>query len=80
MVHFRLRDELPSPRPKRFFGIVRRAFQSRRQMLRRSLAPWFSCADLEAAGVAPDRRPETLSLQEFVNLEELSHVRELTWT
>ena len=80
VVHFSLRDELPSPRPKRFFAIVRRAFASRRQMLRRSLSPWFQVSDIEAAGIDPARRPETLTMQEFVRLEEVSHERNLQWT
>ena len=80
MVHFVMRDELPSPRPKRFFAIMRRAFASRRQMLRRSLAPWFQGEDIEAAGIDPARRPETLTMEEFVRLEEVSHERKLQWT
>lgn len=80
VVYFKMRDEFPSPRPKRFFAIMRRAFHSRRAMLRRSLAPWFSADDIQAAGIDPERRPETLSMQEFVRLEEVSHERSLTWT
>ena len=80
VVHFRLRDELPSPRPKRFFAIVRRAFGARRKTLRRSLSPWFEGAQIEAAGIDPQRRPETLSMEEFLRLEQIAEEHQLQWS
>jgi 16S rRNA (adenine1518-N6/adenine1519-N6)-dimethyltransferase len=49
---------------KRFFDIVHAAFQQRRKMIRNSLKEF----NLENAGIDLNRRPETLSIEEFVKL------------
>jgi 16S rRNA (adenine1518-N6/adenine1519-N6)-dimethyltransferase len=49
---------------KQFFEIMHAAFQQRRKQLRNSLAKY----DLERAGIDLKRRPETLSLDEFVEI------------
>jgi 16S rRNA (adenine1518-N6/adenine1519-N6)-dimethyltransferase len=51
---------------KRFFEIVHAAFQQRRKQLGNSLADFAS--SLEASGIDATRRPETLSVEEFVRL------------
>ena len=51
-------------------GLVRTAFGQRRKMLRRSLAGRVGPAAFAAAGVAPDTRPEQLSVQEWGALTE----------
>jgi len=54
-----------------FFAVVKAGFAQRRKQLRNSLAAGLRrpqagvVAALEAAGVSPRRRPETLSLQEW---------------
>lgn len=49
------------------------AFGQRRKMLRQSLRPWL--AELEAAGIEPSRRAETLSPAEFARLAGLAAAR-----
>jgi 16S rRNA (adenine1518-N6/adenine1519-N6)-dimethyltransferase len=55
---YSVRDE------KRFFAIVHAAFQQRRKQLKNSLAEYH----LEGAGIDLSRRPETLSIEEFVEI------------
>jgi len=62
---------IPTPYPlfpglneERFFKIVHAAFQQRRKKLSTSLAEF----DLTDAGIDLNRRPETLSLEEFAKL------------
>lgn len=56
--------------PDLLFRLIRTAFGGRRKTLRRSLAGVLSdpVAVLEAAGIDPTRRPETLVLEEFAAL------------
>jgi 16S rRNA (adenine1518-N6/adenine1519-N6)-dimethyltransferase len=56
---------------ERFGAIVRAAFAHRRKTLRNNLKGLISGAALQAAGVDPERRAETLSLQEFAALSRL---------
>jgi len=50
-------------------AITAAAFGQRRKMLRQSLKPLpHALVALEATGIAPDRRPETLSIDEFIAL------------
>jgi len=58
---FKVKDE------KLFFDIVHAAFQQRRKQLRNSLAKF----NLEGAGIDLKRRPETLSLDEFIKLANM---------
>ncbi len=68
----RLRPHRPLPWPARdeaaFAELVRRAFTQRRKTLRRSLQGLAGPAHFAAAGIEPERRPETLAVAEFVAL------------
>jgi len=46
--------------------VVRQAFGQRRKTLRNALQGLIAARALEALGIDPGRRPETLSVQEFV--------------
>jgi 16S rRNA (adenine1518-N6/adenine1519-N6)-dimethyltransferase len=48
--------------------VVSAAFSQRRKMLRNALGAWFADGELAALGIAGERRPETLSVDEFVTL------------
>ena len=66
---------LPAPRlqvnePK-LEQVVKVAFNQRRKMLRGSLKGLLSEEQISSCGIAPDRRPETLTLEEFANLANL---------
>jgi len=50
------------------FEVIRTSFGQRRKMLRRSLAAWATEGVFERADVAPTRRPEELTLEEFARL------------
>jgi 16S rRNA (adenine1518-N6/adenine1519-N6)-dimethyltransferase len=54
--------------PERFGDIVRAAFAHRRKTLRNNLKGLVSAEAFDTAGVDPNRRAETLSLQEFARL------------
>lgn len=53
---------------RHFRAVVRAAFAQRRKMLRAALAQLAVPAEIEAAGIDPRRRGETLSLEEFAGL------------
>lgn len=55
---------------RRFADIVRRAFAQRRKTLRNSLRDLLDARQIEAAGVDPAARPETLGLEAFAALSE----------
>lgn len=57
--------------------VTEAAFGQRRKMLRQSLKSVGGEALLEAAGIDPTRRAETLSVEEFVTLANLSKARNL---
>ncbi len=65
----------PGPPPEvpfdRVATAVRTGFGQRRKMLRRSLAPLVAPDDLQAAGIDPTRRAETLSLTEWLTVANL---------
>ena len=61
-----IRDE------RRFAEVVRRAFSQRRKTLRNALRGWLDLAQIEAAGVDPSARPETLDLAAFAALSEVA--------
>lgn len=54
--------------PKRFAALVAAAFGQRRKTLRNTLAPWFDATRLEALGVNPGARGETLAVADYVRL------------
>jgi 16S rRNA (adenine1518-N6/adenine1519-N6)-dimethyltransferase len=51
--------------------VVAQAFGQRRKTLRNNLKPLLDSAAIEALGIDPGRRPETLSLQEFAALADV---------
>jgi 16S rRNA (adenine1518-N6/adenine1519-N6)-dimethyltransferase len=55
----------------RFHDVVRGAFGQRRKTLRGALAHLASASQIEAAGIDPRRRGETLSLEEFAAIANL---------
>jgi 16S rRNA (adenine1518-N6/adenine1519-N6)-dimethyltransferase len=63
-----IRDE------KLFAGVVAAAFNQRRKTLRNTLKPWFDGAALEALGIDPQARGETLSVADFVRLANAAKV------
>jgi 16S rRNA (adenine1518-N6/adenine1519-N6)-dimethyltransferase len=61
----------PLPDAARFARVVAAAFSMRRKTLRNSLRGLVDEAGFEAAGIAADRRPETLAPAEFARLAAL---------
>jgi 16S rRNA (adenine1518-N6/adenine1519-N6)-dimethyltransferase len=59
------------PDRDRFARIVAAAFSMRRKTLRNSLRGLVDAAGFAAAGVDPQRRPETLAPAEFARLAAL---------
>ncbi len=59
----------------RFAEIVRRAFVQRRKTLRNSLRDLLDAGQIEAAGVDPGARPETLGLAAFAALSAVEGER-----
>jgi 16S rRNA (adenine1518-N6/adenine1519-N6)-dimethyltransferase len=57
--------------PRRFRDVVRGAFGQRRKTLRAALARLAAASQIEAAGIDPGRRGETLSLDEFAAIANL---------
>ena len=60
--------ELPQVDADSFARVVATAFGQRRKTLRNALAPLLDAGDIGAAGVDPQARAETLSVQNFVDL------------
>jgi 16S rRNA (adenine1518-N6/adenine1519-N6)-dimethyltransferase len=54
----------------RFAAFVTAGFGQRRKTLSNTLKPFLTAAQIEAAGIDPKRRAETLSLVEFVKLAD----------
>jgi len=50
------------------FALVRQAFGQRRKTLRNNLKGRIDAAALEALGIDPGRRPQTLTIEEFVRI------------
>jgi len=48
--------------------VVAKAFSQRRKTLRNNLKELISVEELEALGIEPSRRPETLTIDEFVKI------------
>ena len=66
---------LPQPHPhgrahdyRMLEQVVRQAFGQRRKTLRNAVAGLLDAATLERLGIDPGRRPETLTVGEFVAL------------
>ncbi|MCA9790517.1 MAG: ribosomal RNA small subunit methyltransferase A [Candidatus Eremiobacteraeota bacterium] len=71
VVHLHMREEPLECDRDRLFRLVRQAFSMRRKTLHRSLRGLLEepGAVLEKAGISGQRRPETLSLEEFIRVE-----------
>ena len=54
----------------RFAQVVQAAFSTRRKTLRNSLRAYVTPEAMQAAGIDPSRRAETLSLEEFARLSQ----------
>lgn len=54
--------------PKQFSMLVNRVFQQRRKTLRNTLKDYLTEDNIQALGIAPTARPETLSLLDFAAL------------
>lgn len=54
--------------PDRLFALVQAAFGQRRKMLRRSLSGLVTPEAFAAAGIAPERRPEELTIEDWGRL------------
>ncbi len=54
--------------PIKLSQVVQKAFSQRRKVMRNCVAGMLDAEDLEAAGVDPQARPETLSLAQYVAL------------
>jgi 16S rRNA (adenine1518-N6/adenine1519-N6)-dimethyltransferase len=54
--------------PDRFARLVQAAFASRRKVLRNTLKNFLNAEEMQALGIDPTRRAETLSLAEFAAL------------
>jgi 16S rRNA (adenine1518-N6/adenine1519-N6)-dimethyltransferase len=65
-----VRHDPPPPPPGELFDLVRRGFNQRRKMLRRSLSGLVTDAAFTAAGVAPTARPEELTVGDWVRLRD----------
>jgi 16S rRNA (adenine1518-N6/adenine1519-N6)-dimethyltransferase len=64
-------DRLRANDDVRFAAFVTAGFGQRRKTLSNTLKPFLTAAQIEAAGIDPRRRAETLSLVEFVRLADL---------
>jgi 16S rRNA (adenine1518-N6/adenine1519-N6)-dimethyltransferase len=68
-----VRHEPPATDADAMFELVRKAFNQRRKMLRRSLAGVVTPEQFEAAGVEPTARPEELDVAAWGALTEAVH-------
>lgn len=68
------RRDPPDTPPGPLFELVRRAFQQRRKMLRRSLSDVVTAEQFERAGVSPEARPEQLGLDDWCRLTDATLV------
>ncbi|MCB1743222.1 MAG: 16S rRNA (adenine(1518)-N(6)/adenine(1519)-N(6))-dimethyltransferase RsmA [Gammaproteobacteria bacterium] len=64
---------IPAEQQTVFEILVREAFIQRRKQLANSLKRYLSPEQLDSTGIRPDRRPETLEIEEFARLTELVH-------
>ena len=48
--------------------VVTQAFSQRRKIVRNNLAPYFTEAELNTLGIDPAKRPEALSVEQFILL------------
>ncbi len=71
-----LRPHRPTPYPishvDRFNDIVRRAFSQRRKTLKNALRGAIDAAQIRAAGIDPNLRPEQVSVADYARLSRIS--------
>jgi 16S rRNA (adenine1518-N6/adenine1519-N6)-dimethyltransferase len=60
--------DLPDVDPQRFAQVVAAAFGQRRKTLRNALAALLGESQIRAAGIDPQARGETLTVEDFVAL------------
>lgn len=76
----RLRPYAQNPLPlndaNRFAQLVQAAFSQRRKTLRNSLMEFLTADQIQALDIDPTRRPETLSVAEFVALANMARTRD----
>lgn len=65
-------DRLRAKDDARFAAMVTAGFGQRRKTLGNTLKPFLTAAQIEALGIDPWRRAETLSVEEFVRLADAS--------
>lgn len=65
-------DRLTAGNEERFAAMVTAGFGQRRKTLGNTLKPFLSATQIEACGIDPKRRAETLSVAEFVRLTDLT--------
>jgi 16S rRNA (adenine1518-N6/adenine1519-N6)-dimethyltransferase len=61
-------DDVPPHHPTHFADVVARAFAQRRKTLRNTLRGLLTAEDMEALGIDPGARAETLSVSDFAAL------------
>ena len=71
LVEIRRREAVCDISTDAMFSLVKTAFGQRRKMLRRSLSSMVSSEQFAEAGIAPDRRPETVTLDEWYTLTKV---------
>ena len=54
--------------PEALEKVVTQAFSQRRKILRNNLAPYFTETELNDLGIDPEKRPEALSVEQFIQL------------
>lgn len=57
--------------PEHFADLVAQAFSQRRKTLRNTLKGMVTAEQMESVGIDPQRRAETLTVADFVNLANL---------
>jgi 16S rRNA (adenine1518-N6/adenine1519-N6)-dimethyltransferase len=55
-----------------FAEIVKNTFNFRRKTIRNSLKPYLSEAEIEKLGIDPNKRPQELSIDEFILISDVS--------
>lgn len=64
-------DRLRAKDETRFSAMVTAGFGQRRKTLSNTLKPFLTAVQIQAAGIDPKRRGETLSVKEFIRLADL---------
>jgi len=74
VMRFKFLEEVPINDDKIFLQLVKTAFSKRRKTLKNCFADTiFESLDLKQCGIDPVRRAETLSVDDFITLANLSH-------